>query len=48
MLLDWLIQLPAKLAVEINRELIDSEDDNRMPDISQTGLTFHRRDMVHG
>ena len=47
-LIDWLIQLPAKLAVEINRELTEYENQKRMPYITSIERIGRRQGRQEG
>jgi hypothetical protein len=47
-LIDWLIQLPAKLTVEINRELTEYEDQKRMPYITSIERIGRRQGRQEG
>jgi hypothetical protein len=47
-LIDWLIQLPAKLAVEINSELAEYEDQRRMPYITSIERIGRRQGRQEG
>jgi predicted transposase YdaD len=47
-LIDWLIQLPAKLTVEINRKLTEYEDQKRMPYITSIERIGRRQGRQEG
>ena len=47
-LIDWLIQLPAKLTIEINRELTEYEDQKRMPYITSIERIGRRQGRQEG